>query len=143
MSILKPQVYMLNKLHFQVDIKKQNMEQSYKKKHEIIQKNVESLSFKASLCTNTGVKGLCQCCVLFVYLLSNWIPPVFGGEKHFAQLLYSRPLFLSQHLLAEVSLQNLVMGLNWAGQGVWPFYRLQSCSVKNMVPSYMFYYNFQ
>lgn len=66
--------------------------------------------------------------MLLVYLLSNWIPPVFSGEKHFAQLLYGRPLFV-QHFLAEVGLQNLVMGLDCVGQGVRPLYGLQRAVV--------------
>lgn len=41
---------------------------------------------------------------LFVYLLSYWVPPVFSGEKHLAQLLYCGTLFVLQHLLAEVGL---------------------------------------
>lgn len=71
--------------------------------------------------------------MLLVYLLSNRIPPVFSGEKHFAQLLYGRPLFV-QHLLAEVGLQNLVMGLDCVGQGVRPLYGLHRCSVKTRTP---------
>lgn len=77
------------------------------------------------------VKGLLS--MLLVYLLSNRIPPVFSGEKHFAQLLYGWPLFV-QHLLAEMGLQNLVMGLDCVGQGVRPLYGLQRCRVKTRTP---------
>lgn len=62
---------------------------------------------------------------ILVYLLSYWIPTVFCGEKHLAQLLYRWSLVVTQHLVAEVGLQNLIMGLSLVREGVWPFYRLQ------------------
>lgn len=49
---------------------------------------------------------------ILVYLLSDWIPPVFCGKKHLTQFLYRRPLVATWHLLGEVGLQYLIMGLS-------------------------------
>lgn len=48
-----------------------------------------------------------------MYSLSDRIPPVLCGKKHLAQLLYRWPLIAAQHLLAEVGLQYLIVGLRW------------------------------
>lgn len=58
-------------------------------------------------------------------LQSHWIKPMLCGVKHLAQFLYSGSLFIPQHLLAQVGLQNLIMGLCWAGHRVWSFNWLQ------------------
>lgn len=58
---------------------------------------------------------------ILVYLLSDWIPAVFCGKKHLAQLLYGRPLVATWRLLAEVGPEHLIMGLSLVPEGVWTF----------------------